>query len=331
MANNENNKIIIVNSFKGGCGKTSIALSLCATESKLQFREIYIGKKETRQILYIDVDILGTASEYSIYAEAGSHEYMNSESDIKTKTNFVKFKPATDFKGDERCRFTAMLLNPVARETTSYTASGTTHRNSHTLDRVFLGKLIKFLEDFVENNDDFFIVLDCSPGFGDFEKALLEKIHTIKANAKHPFDFIECFVTTLDKSHIEKAIASLCKITCTCGNLDIRNIKLLVNELINLNAWSKSQEGRPPIEPVSYLEKLCEQIEERIITEVKSDADKKVAEKKIAVIYNKYNDGIPESNLMFLSEADIGEKKNPSCLETNPDAYTNNKLHEGVV
>lgn len=350
--NADASQIIMVNSFKGGCGKTSISLSLCVTESieyYIENAKLPKEKKRNRKILYLDIDILGTAVEYSIYEngkkKSGKYPtYMDVKYGIEKGANDVKFA-ATSFESAKkiRCTFSAMLLNPVARQTTSYASNITARKNSNSLDKVFLDKLVTFLTDYVKKTKDFFIVLDCSPGFNDFEKTLIEEIHKIKkVENANTFEFIECFVTTLDEPHIEKTISSIEKVIFCKNNLtatsdkcdDGRIIKIILNDLTDLRNWSKKMENRKSIDADSYLENLCAYLENRIVKLGREKTEEQAIQKSIFVMGNGYEEGISESNLMFLNESDIRivkEIKNSMCLENNPDAYTNNKLRKEVI
>ena len=56
--NGKKNKLIMVNSFKGGTGKTSVALSHCIYNWKMGVKE---DGENYRDIYFVDIDRLGTS------------------------------------------------------------------------------------------------------------------------------------------------------------------------------------------------------------------------------------------------------------------------------
>ena len=317
------NKIVMVNSFKGGSGKTSIALGLCVADSyKTAFKEDKIGTYKIRKIIYIDIDILGTAVEYSVFKIQDNIKYM--EIDKEFPCNKILFPYL-----DGQCTFDAYLLNPANRNATSYVASLNRRSNSGSLEPIFFEKLITFIKELVDKEENFFIILDCSPGLSDYEKLLIEKIHSLKKETSSKFDFCECFITTIDASHIEKTISSMKHVCEMKVNLDERDILLIVNDLSNISNFAVKTDVGKEIDEEKYCENLCSYIHKKICDNFKSDKEKKQMEEHIRVEYNKYSPELVKSNLLFLTENT--EAKNLLRLETNPDTYNLYKIHEKVM
>ena len=78
MAGAGKNQIVMINSFKGGAGKTTAALCRCVTEYK---------EKRNCNIYYIDMDVLGTGVSY-IFDLKDQRVYYNDVDDCDKQNIF---------------------------------------------------------------------------------------------------------------------------------------------------------------------------------------------------------------------------------------------------
>ncbi|MBU3126234.1 nucleotide-binding protein [Clostridium tagluense] len=309
-----NNKIIMVNSFKGGAGKTSIALSLCTTAAY---------KDCETEIFYIDLDILGTAANYAIFNKDKTICYMSLEAE-KIAENKVKF----DY-GEKKLQFNACLIHPENRLTSNHVANLNQRSNANCLHGIFAKKISSYIDNILKNKKDTLIVLDCSPGLSEFEKLILENLYH-KQNSENMCNIYEIYVTTLDVSHIKKTIESM-KTVCTGNpNLDKRNIKIITNDLVDLKELLKETDTKKEtyIDTDQYTVGLNTYIKAQINKLFNTD-ENKIVDEVISVLFNKYNQNLIKSNILFHT-VDMS-KEDTVPLEMDAEPYYNNSLYDEVI
>lgn len=223
----KNNRIVMINSFKGGAGKTTAALCRCISE--------YNG--DTYQnIYYVDLDILGTGVEY-VLSLAKQETYYNDVDDRKNSKLQDKVQ-MIDLKGKNN--FYAAVLNPVSRRKESY--SGQDRLRSHPdVERgIFRHKVRNLMNQILNEKGKNLIVLDCAPGISYTEECILADIYKMRDNEKKQVEVEEIYVTTPDASHIRKTVESLNEY-CAYLKQDRRMVTILVNDLFDCEGMDKRE------------------------------------------------------------------------------------------
>ena len=126
MGKNTDNKIIMVNSFKGGTGKTSVALANCVhncTQNKFY-----------KNIFFIDIDRLGTSMSYALFPDEIKPKYFDEYEERYYERVCNKILEDKD-KGTV---LYAVLLNPVANRRQDYDVRGRFWQHSDISGSIFL-------------------------------------------------------------------------------------------------------------------------------------------------------------------------------------------------
>ena len=223
----KDNRIVMINSFKGGAGKTTAALCRCISEYKGNtFQNIY----------YVDLDILGTGVEYVLSLEK-QETYYNDVDDRKNSKLQDKVQKI-DLKGKNN--FYAAVLNPVSRRKESY--SGQDRLRSHPdVERgIFRYKVRSLLNQILSGKGKNLIVLDCAPGISYTEECILADIYKMRDNEKKSVEVEEVYVTTPDASHIRKTVESLNEY-CAYLKKDKRTVTILVNDSFDCEGMDKRE------------------------------------------------------------------------------------------
>lgn len=181
------NQIIIVNSFKGGAGKTTLALSHCIND--------LFHERKYDNVIYIDLDILGTAASYLFDKDKLPLEkcFNNTGKEVEISLTY---------DGESR-GLNVVYLSPELKTRSSY--GGLDYVNHQELAQQRLrDDIFAYVRKIVENRKGNLIVFDCAPGFSKMEQELLRECYALKLNKEA--DVREEYVTTLDAGHIEKCI-----------------------------------------------------------------------------------------------------------------------------
>lgn len=313
-----NNKIVMVNSFKGGAGKTSTALSLCMTAAHNEL------KNSQKEIYYIDLDILGTSAKYAIFNKSKHKQlkYM-SLTEGKISDNDVEF----DYIAKKKSHFKACLIDPQNRLTSNHAANLSQRSNASCLNGIFTEKILSYIEGILRREKDSLIVLDCSPGLSEFERLILEKLYH-KQIVDKICSLYEVYVTTLDIAHIKKTIESMETLCNSNPNLEERNIKIITNDLVNVFILCKETETNGKIDMNIYISGLTSYIKTEI-EKLFNIKENKIVEGKISVFYNKYNETLIKSNILFNSVEMLNE--GAVALEQDAEPYYNPKLYDEVI
>jgi MinD-like ATPase involved in chromosome partitioning or flagellar assembly len=209
-------KIVMVNSFKGGAGKTSTALSLAISSS---MDEVYENN------YYLDIDILGTGMDYLFWGEnkpEDFHFFNEYKGDkLEDVFHFLEFKH-NDKLGTHGLRY-ALSDTPTETGTNS---GGKIRRSKHILENKYTTRILKLIDKIYELNINSLLVIDCSPGLSSFEVELLESIYR-KFNDK--FEIRELYITTPDSAHVNKTI------TCLAENLKFWKYSIKRKPIVIIN------------------------------------------------------------------------------------------------
>lgn len=230
MSKHTKNKIIIVNSFKGGTGKTSVALSNCVHNCKQN--DCY------QNIFFIDIDRLGTSMSYALFADQQTPVYFD---DYKERY----FERVCNKILEDKTRNTvlyAVLLNPVANRRQDFDLHGRLWQHSDISGALFFDDLESFLKKCMSNECSNLFVIDCSPGLTDLERHLLELFYNMRQSGTVS-EIEELYVTTFDASQIRKTIECLndAKDFLKKGE---RDASIVLNDIHNWESISKDYKER---------------------------------------------------------------------------------------
>ena len=199
MAGEEkDNKIVMVNSFKGGAGKTTAALCRCVSEYK---EKIY------QNIYYVDLDILGTGVEYILSLKEQTLYYNDVDDG---KRNRLQNKVQEIMRSGGSCLYAA-VLNPLSRLKEAYGSQDRLRSHPDVERGVFRKKVKELLNQMLNMKGKNLIVLDCAPGISYTEECILADIYRMRDNAKKNVDVEEIYITTPDASHIKKIGRASCR------------------------------------------------------------------------------------------------------------------------
>lgn len=224
-------KIIFVNSFKGGAGKTTLSLSYCISALfdalPWENREKYIN------VIYMDLDILGTGTCYLF-----DGKYTEGEKYFNRTKNAVKIP--LHLKDDVRKEFLyAAFLEPGLKNSSSY---GEPHFINHQniAQAELKEKVLSFIKQKFIEVPETLLVLDCAPGFSDFEQEIL--LECYKMVKKDILSVQEDYVTTLDHAHIHKCIQCLGDSVNGFKKLSSeRTMNIVINDVQNYDGWLKDK------------------------------------------------------------------------------------------
>lgn len=218
------NKIVMVNSFKGGTGKTSVALSYC----------VYNWREEPYDSIYfIDIDRLGTSMSYALFQ--GKEQEQKGEApcyfDEYPRKSFEEVcNPIPLTEGDSDKGFYAVLLNPVANRRQDYEVHGRLRYHEETSQSLFEHHLLDFLRKCLKSAESSLFVVDCSPGLSEMEQYLMKEFYEMRETGN--LEVEEVYVTTFDSSQIRKTI------DCLNDHADLlrkekREVSIVLNDLHN--------------------------------------------------------------------------------------------------
>lgn len=231
MSDKKNNKIIMVNSFKGGTGKTSVALAQCVHNWKT--------KETYDNIYFLDIDRLGTSLAYALFPEnkKDSIHYFDEypEKSYDKVCNEVELDEVSD------SNLFAVLLNPVARRRQDYDIHGRMQQHEIVGNSIFMENLLSFIDKCVGQKGKNLFVLDCSPGLSDIERQLLSEFYARKKGWDVSIE--EIYVTTFDSSQISKTIECLNDYRNILHRDDGREVSIVLNDVHNCRRLAVDSEG----------------------------------------------------------------------------------------
>lgn len=231
MSDKKKNKIIMVNSFKGGTGKTSVALAQCVHNWRT--------KNTYDNIYFLDIDRLGTSLAYTLLPEGEkvSIHYF----DEYPEKSYDKVCNEVRLDEDSDSNLFAVLLNPVARRRQDYDIHGRMQQHEIVGNSIFMENLLSFMDKCVGQKGKNLFVLDCSPGLSDMEKNLLSEFYMRKKDWDTSIE--EIYVTTFDSSQIKKTIECLNDYRDILHRDDGREVSIVLNDVHNCRRLAADSEG----------------------------------------------------------------------------------------
>ncbi len=276
-------KIIFVNSYKGGAGKTTLSLMHCITNL---FRE----KEKYDNVIYMDLDILGTATSYLFDEEKLPKKlcFNNTGKTVEIDLSLDK----------ETAVLHVAYLDPGFK---NKNFSGEEYFIHHKeLDEVLLKfKVSEFISSTLSQTSTSLLVIDCAPGFSELEQELLLECYENKIKWK--IEIEENYVTTLDAAHIKKSISCIKSSAESFEvNPSMRNIHIVLNDIQNYSKWMKDERNEDTM-----------QMWQDIAAKIKKEFDMI----KTSVYCWRYSSNIAVKNT-YLSEEKV---------ENQPDDYIMNE------
>lgn len=244
------NRIVMINSFKGGAGKTTAALCRCVTEYK---------DKTYHRIYYVDLDILGTGVNYVLSLEK-QQVYYN---DIGGAKQFGLRQKVQEILNDEEVGFYAAVLNPISRIKQSYEGQDMLRSCPNVERGIFLEKVKELLNQMLSNEGGNLIVLDCAPGITYMEESILATLYDMGKDSLNKVAIEEIYVTTPDASHIRKTIDNLNE----CGayfKQHNRTVTVLINDLYDCEGMDRTARDEQDENFHFVKEKVIEKIKKEL-------------------------------------------------------------------
>ena len=216
-------KIIFVNSFKGGSGKTTLSLTHCI--------DSLFHTKKYDNVIYLDLDILGTATSY-LFEEG---KLPNEGSFDKTgELKGVELK-----SGDDVNKLHVGYLSPEMKNSSKYGEPCFIHHQK-LAEELFIKRVIDFIEKQIKEAPSCLIVLDCAPGFGEIEQKVLNNCY--QKTSKGDVQIEEDYLVTLDAAQVKKCIQCL---NYYSKDVDFdgekRQIQMVINDVQNFCGHLKEE------------------------------------------------------------------------------------------
>ena len=268
------NRIVMINSFKGGAGKTTVSLCRCVYE----YRE-----KHYHNIYYVDLDILGTGVNYvlSLKKQRG---YYNDADGVNNQNFSQKVQKVLR---DDYASFYAAPLNPISRIKQSY--GGQDRLRSHPdVEKGIFGQNVKQLIDLILKGSrkwNNLIVLDCAPGISYVEESILDNLYDLEDNDRKDVCVEEIYVTTPDSSHIQKTVDSLNGWSAYLRQNN-RTITVLINDLFDCEGMHKRGEGES--KPNFHF------IRDKIIDKVRKNLEIPA----VRILYKEYSEDLLKGSII---------------------------------
>lgn len=220
------NKILFVNSFKGGAGKTTLSLMHCISN-------LFDGN-DFDNIIYMDLDRLGTAASYLF--EDGK---LPMDKCFNLTGEPVKVELTA---GDVTKDLHVAYLDPSFKNGDFSGGEGYLHHKALNEELLKHG-VLEFIKAQMHTKLATLIVLDCAPGFSELEQELLKICY--EHSAKWDAEIEEHYVMTLDGAHIRKSLHCLkgSRVSYGIGPGD-RTIHLVLLDLQNYGRWVREAENR---------------------------------------------------------------------------------------
>lgn len=216
-------KIIFVNSFKGGAGKTSFSLANCI--NALFHNKIYDN------VIYLDLDILGTATGY-LFKE----EYFSEEKCFDKTGKTVRVELTLDPKKESEYLHIG-YLSPRLKNRSMYGEPSFIHHQELEKEILF-NRAIDFIQGRMRQELSTLIVVDCAPGFPELEQKILRKCHEIAQDKE--VDLEEKYLVTLDDMHAKKCFQCL-RDSQNYVDYGNRTMTLIINDMQNYYGYLKDR------------------------------------------------------------------------------------------
>lgn len=243
-------KVIFVNSFKGGAGKTTLALMHCIDH-------IFHQKGQYENVIYMDLDVLGTGTCY-LFGEDCLTENHCFEKTRKPVEIELKLE-------DETGSIYIAYLDPKLKNKYLF---GTENfiNHQHLAEEFLKNKILQFMKEQIQKVPGTLLVVDCAPGFSSMEQAIMQECYGLVMQRK--IEVEEDYVTTLDSSHMQKCIQCLNEIAAGIPiDRKFRNVNIVINDLQNYSGYvDVTEPGTLEEKWKDIVSKICKNIHDGPLT-----------------------------------------------------------------
>lgn len=208
----EQKKIIFVNSFKGGTGKTTLSLSHCIDDL------FHVHTYDN--VIYLDLDVLGTATSY-LFDVGKLPEEESFDKTGKTKKIELKSKST----GETGLLYVGYLGSEMKKSSNYGEPCFLYHQKVR--EEIFIKKVTDFIDKRINEDVGSLIVVDCAPGFGEIEQKVLADCYKKKG-----VEIEEEYLVTLDSAHVKKCIQGLIE-HGKAAEAAKRNVCMVLNDVQN--------------------------------------------------------------------------------------------------
>lgn len=217
---NKASKIIFVNSFKGGAGKTTLALTHC-------INTLFKDEREYENVIYMDLDILGTGTCYL---------FDDKKMPVEKCFNYTREPVKIDLQhGSMHRTLNVIYLNPRIKNHSAYGEDRFKYHQEVAAE-ILREDVMSFIKNERKGTPNSLFVLDCAPGFSDFEQKLLKDCYLLSMDGK--IEVQEDYITTLDSAHIKKCIQCL---NDSCQGFEVReklrSMRMILNDVQNYSEY----------------------------------------------------------------------------------------------
>ena len=237
-----NKRIIFVNSFKGGAGKTTLSMTHC-------FDSMF-NTKEHENVIYLDLDIQGTAT-----------SYLFAEGTLPDEENFIKtgrVKKVNINNGKTEKEFYVGYLSPDLKNNAMY-GEALFLNHPELAEEMLIQSMIKFIDEQMKKDISTLLVLDCAPGFSNVEQKILR--HCYELVGTEGVKIEDEYLVTLDHAHVKKCLQCLKE---NKRDMDIieRTTKIVINDMHNYREFLRvnGEDGETVIKDI--VKKMREEAED---------------------------------------------------------------------
>ncbi len=214
-------KVIFVNSFKGGAGKTTFALTCCI--------DSLFHTKQYENVVYMDLDVLGTGT-----------CFLFKDGVLTADNCFEKTESAVEvvlkLEKEEKSLYLA-YLDPVRKVRSVYGDRRFINHQGLAAEEL-TEQIRKFIRECTADEPSTLIVLDCAPGFTEIEQAVLQECYTKLGELEVEEDYL----TTLDSAHMQKCIQCLNDgMEGIQRHVKDRQIHLVINDVQNYSRYVEDE------------------------------------------------------------------------------------------
>ena len=327
--NNKKCTVYCVNSIKGGCGKTTVALSLTYTimqDLEAKYRDntdLCEDENDNNdnkpKVCYIDLDILGTGVEYIIYGENSEAKYYN---DIEYKLNsyeqIEEYINKIDRVGSD-IPIDCILLSADAKKKKNF-LKGNHNYNSDKNMNVFLKRTENLLKLLINEKGYDAIIIDSSPSYDDFPREIYRFLKNLSIESLDENKSINrvynLFISTLENSHILTTISSLVDLMKS-EDVESENIRLILNDTTNYFNDKKIKNKISKDELIKKVLETYDKVYRKYLKDIGSDYEPaEQTFKESCILFKKYC-AISQKNIFTRGEQLNGIKDYEYIIDDN--------------
>lgn len=224
-------RILFVNSFKGGAGKTTLSLMHCI--SGLFQAEGY-HKSNYRNVIYLDLDVMGTGTCYLFDEKRVDREHSFAVTGKPVGIPLVWDR--------QEKKLQVAYLDPSFKNQAAFGDSYFVNHQSLMLEEI-KHKVLGFIRRQFQEQPQTMLVIDCAPGYSELEQRIMEACYSLAMEKDIALE--EYYVSTLDTAHIRKCIQCVKDIKTSIGMLSkYRQVSIVLNDVQNYAGYVVKEEGK---------------------------------------------------------------------------------------